>query len=229
MKIHGLQKLTLLDYPGHTACTVFLAGCDFDCPFCHNSELIGGEAPVLMQEDGLFSFLKKRKGILDGVAFTGGEPLLRRELPELMAAIKEEGFLIKLDTNGYHPDRLAEILERGLADYVAMDIKNSPEKYAKTAGVEKLDMGKIKESISLLMKGAKDYEFRTTVVEPLHDEASFRAISELIEGAGQYYLQAFADRDTVRFAGFSAPSKEKMEGYADIVRPFVGKVELRGI
>ena len=229
MKINGLQKLTLLDYPEHTACTVFLAGCDLDCPFCHNSELIGGGAPVVMEEEELFSFLKKRKGILDGVAFTGGEPLLRKDLPDVMRRIREEGFQIKLDTNGNHPDALAHILEAGLADYVAMDIKNSPEKYAETAGVKTLDLGKIRESISLLIHGSCAYEFRTTVIEQLHDEDSFRAIGPMIEGAEKYFLQAFADRDTVRFAGFTAPSEEKMKGYADIVRPFVQNVQLRGL
>ena len=230
MKIHGLQKLTLLDYPEHTACTVFLAGCDLDCPFCHNSELIGGGAPVLMEENELLAFLRKRKGILDGVAFTGGEPLLRPDLTDVMAAIREEGFQIKLDTNGYHPEALAQVLEKGLADYIAMDIKNSPEKYAETAGMETMDLGRIRESIRILIEGGRsDYEFRTTVIDPLHDEESFRAIGPMIKGAKKYFLQAFEDRDTVRFAGFSAPSKEKMEGYAELVRPYVQSVRLRGI
>lgn len=229
MKINGLQKLTLLDYPGHTACTVFLAGCDMDCPFCHNSDLITAGAPVLMEEDELFSFLKKRKGILDGVAFTGGEPLLRRDLPEVMAKIKEEGFLVKLDTNGNHPEALARVLEDGLADYVAMDIKNSPDRYAETIGLASFDPGKIFESIALLKDGGGDYEFRTTVIRQLHDEASFEGIAQMIKGAEKYFLQAFADRDSVRFAGFDAPSKEQMEQYLQIVKPFVREVQIRGI
>lgn len=229
MKINGLQKLTLLDYPGHTACTVFLAGCDMDCPFCHNSDLITGNAPVQTDDRELMAFLQKRKGILDGVAFTGGEPLLRKDLPDLMARIKEEGYQVKLDTNGNHPEELRRVINAGLADYVAMDIKNSAGRYAKTAGVAALDIGRIQESISLLIGGSCDYEFRTTVTAQLHDEESFRGIGPMIEGAKRYFLQAFADRDSVRFAGFSAPSKEEMESYAQIVRPFVKEVQIRGI
>lgn len=229
MKINGIQKLTLLDYPGHTACTVFLAGCDLRCPFCHNSELISAAAPAVMEEEELFSFLNKRKGILDGVAFTGGEPLLRPELPDVMARIRELGYLVKLDTNGTHPERLAAILAQGLADYVAMDIKNSPERYAETAGVETVDTEKITESISLLTGSTIDYEFRTTVTEQLHDAESFRKIGPWIRGANHYFLQAFADRDTVVYAGFSAPSPEKMQEYADLVRPYVREAGLRGV
>ena len=229
MKINGLQKLTLLDFPGHTACTVFLAGCDLRCPFCHNSELIWNDAPVLMEDDELFAFLRKRQGVLDGVAFTGGEPLLRPDLPEIMAKIKDMGFLVKLDTNGTHPDRLSNVLEKGLADYVAMDIKNCPELYARTSGVEHVDIGKIGRSISLLINGSCEYEFRTTVTEQLHDEGSFEKIGPWIEGADHYFLQAFTDRDTVRYAGFTAPTKEKMERFAFICRPFVQDVQLRGV
>ena len=229
MKINGLQKLTLLDYPGHTACTVFLAGCDMNCPFCHNSELITANAPAVMDDAELLSFLNKRKGILDGVAFTGGEPLLRKDLPKLISAVREMGYLIKLDTNGNHPKELARLMEEELVDYVAMDIKNSPERYAETAGVQAVDMQKIRESISLLTGGSCDHEFRTTVIEQLHDEQSFIDIGPMIEGAKRYFLQAFADRDTVRFSGFCAPSGEKLEQYAAIVRPYVGDVQLRGV
>lgn len=229
MNINGIQKLTLLDYPGRTACTVFLAGCDLRCPFCHNSELISANAPAVMDENGLYGFLETRKGILDGVAFTGGEPLLRPELPKIMKKIHEMGFLVKLDTNGTHPERLSAVLERGLADYVAMDVKNSPEKYAQTAGVEKIDIGKIDESISILVNGGIDHEFRTTVVGQLHDETSFGQIGPWIKGAKRYFLQAFADRETVVYAGFTAPSKEKMQVYADIVRPYVNETALRGV
>lgn len=229
MNINGLQKLTLLDYPGHTACTVFLSGCAFRCPFCHNFELAESKAPVLMDETELFAFLKKRKGILDGVAFTGGEPLLRPELPKILASIKQEGFKVKLDTNGYHPKELRSVIAQDLVDYVAMDIKNSPEKYARTAGLSSLDFSRIEESISMLLDEPCDYEFRTTVIEQLHDADSFRAIGPLIKGARQYFLQAFIDRDTVPYAGFTAPPKETMEEYADLVRSFVREVSLRGV
>ncbi len=229
MNIHGLQKLTLLDFPGHTACTVFLAGCDMRCPFCHNAELLDASAPPVMDDMELMGFLQKRRSVLDGVAFTGGEPLLRRDLPELLEQVRRLGFRIKLDTNGLHPDALKTVLERDLADYVAMDIKNSRERYAATSGLDKVDLDKIDQSVSLLMTRAPDYEFRTTVVAQLHDEDSFRGIGPWISGAKRYFLQAFTDRNSVPFAGFSAPATETMEMYASIVRPFVREVSLRGL
>ena len=177
MKIHGLQKMTLLDFPGKVACTVFLGGCDLRCPFCHNAELIDGTAPAVMDEEELLAFLKKRQGLLEGVAVTGGEPLLRgTELVSLAEKIRDLGYPLKLDTNGTHPERLARLTEAGLVSYVAMDIKNSPERYAETSGLEKMDLGPVRESVSLLMGGKTEYEFRTTTVAELHDEASFRKI-----------------------------------------------------
>ena len=229
MKIHGFQKLTLLDYPGLTACTVFLAGCDLRCPYCHNAGLLDTSALPLMDDGELIAFLQKRKGLLDGVAFTGGEPLLNRELPDVMGKIKSMGYRVKLDTNGLHPETLKTVLNGGLADYVAMDIKNSRDKYAAASGVATVDPGLIDRSISLIMDRAPDYEFRTTVVEQLHNEDSFRAIGPWIRGAKRYFLQAFVDRDTVPFRGFTAPDAGRMEKYASIVRPFVGEVSLRGI
>lgn len=229
MKINGLQKLTLLDFPGRTACTVFLAGCDFRCPFCHNFELTDASAETVMESEELLDFLKGRVGRLDGVAITGGEPTMRKDLPELLEAIKALGFETKLDTNGNNPKALKLILDRHLVDYAAMDIKNSPELYALTAGVEKVNTDNITESLQLLKASGIDYELRTTVVDQLHNADSFRAIGPWIEGAPRYFLQAFADRDTVPFGGFSAPSREKMEEYAQIVRPFVKNVQLRGI
>ena len=229
MKIHGLQKMTLLDFPGKVACTVFLGGCDFRCPYCHNFELVDGSAPAIMEEGELFAFLEKRKGLLDGVAITGGEPTLRSDLPELMRRIKDMGYAVKLDTNGGHPDRLAAILGAGLADYVSMDIKNSPEKYARTVGLDAVDLAPIRESVRLLTAGEADYEFRTTVVDELHDAADFEAIGRWIAGAKRYFLQAFADRDSVPFAGLHAPSDEKMRRYADIARRYVPQTQLRGV
>ena len=229
MIIHGLQKMTLLDFPGRVACTVFLGGCDMRCPFCHNAELIDGSAPPVMEEEELLAFLKKRQGLLEGVAITGGEPLLRPDIISLAEKIRDLGYPMKLDTNGTHPDRLREIIDRGLAAYVAMDIKNSPDRYAVTAGVDTLDMGKIRESVSLLMEGRTDYEFRTTVVAELHDADSFRGIGEWIRGAKRYYLQKFTDRDTVPFGGFHAPADNEMHAYAEIAREYVPSVELRGM
>ena len=229
MKIHGLQKMTLLDFPGRVACTVFLGGCDFRCPYCHNFELVDGSAPAIMEEGELFAFLQKRRGLLDGVASTGGEPTLRPDLPELMRRIREMGYAVKLDTNGGHPRRLAEILEEGLADYVSMDIKNSPEKYARTCGLEQVDLEPIRESVRLLMAGETDYEFRTTVVDELHQAADFEAIGAWIAGARRYFLQAFVDRDSVPFGGLHAPGDESMRAYARIAGRYVEDTRLRGV
>ena len=229
MKIHGLQKMTLLDFPGRVACTVFLGGCDMRCPFCHNAELIDGSAPPVMDEEELLAFLKKRQGLLEGVAVTGGEPLLRPDFISLAEKIRDLGYPLKLDTNGTHPDRLREVVRRGLAAYVAMDIKNSPERYAETAGLETLDLAPVRESAALLMEGQTDYEFRTTVVAELHDEDSFRGIGEWIRGAKRYFLQKFTDRDTVPFEGFHAPAEDEMREYLRIAREYVPAAELRGM
>lgn len=229
MKLHGLQKMTLLDFPGQVACTVFLGGCDFRCPFCHNYELVDGSAPAIMEDTELFAFLEKRRGLLDGVAITGGEPCLRPDLPGLLRRIKDMGYAAKLDTNGTHPALLRSILEEGLADYVAMDVKNSPEKYARTVGLDAIDLTPIRESVELLKSGNTDYEFRTTVVDELHEDRDFEAIGPWIAGAKRYFLQAFTDRDSVPFGDLHAPSKQKLERYADIVRPFVAEICLRGV
>ena len=228
MKIHGLQKMTLLDYPGKVACTVFLGGCDMRCPFCHNAELLDGSAPALMEDGELLDFLKKRQGLLDGVAVTGGEPLLRSDLGVLFEKIRDLGYPVKLDTNGTHPDRLRDSIDRGLVQYVAMDIKNAPERYAETAGLEQLDLSPVRESVSLLMEGTIPYEFRTTVVAELHDEDSFRGIGNWIRGAEQYFLQAFTDRDTVPFAGFHTPGEAELARYLEIMRRYVPSAALRG-
>ena len=229
MKIHGLQKLTLLDFPGRVACTVFLGGCDFRCPFCHNFELVDGSAPAIMDENELFAFLEKRRGLLDGVAITGGEPTLRADLPNLMTRVREMGYAVKLDTNGTHPDRLADLLDGGLVDYVAMDIKNSPEKYAATAGLERIDLEPIRRSVRLLMASGVDHEFRTTVVDEFHEAADFEAIGAWIEGAKRYFLQAFIDRDSVPFGNLHAPSVEKLRQYEAVARRYVPDAQLRGV
>ena len=227
MLIQGLQKLTLLDFPGHVACTVFLGGCDFRCPFCHNSELIGGGEAV-MDDAALLAFLKKRQGLLDGVAFTGGEPLLR-DLAPLLREIRALGFAVKVDTNGNHPDRLRALVEEGLVDYVAMDIKNSPEKYAATIGLETFDLTAVNESLAFLKTGAVDYELRTTAVAEYHTGEDFRAIGGWIEGAKRYFIQCYTHRDSVLCSGLHAPAEEDLRRWCDIVRPFVGEANLRGV
>ena len=229
MLIKGLQKLTLLDYPTKTACTIFTGGCNFRCPFCHNASLVidvnEGEK---YETDEVLTFLKKRQGLLDGVCVTGGEPLLQKDIKEFLGNIKSMGYAVKLDTNGYSPDRLIDIVEEKLVDYVAMDIKNAPAHYPETCGLEGMDLAPVYESIDLLRSGTVDYEFRTTVVDELHDENSFRDIAELISGAKRYFLQPFTDRDTVAFAGLHAPSAAQLAQYLDIIRPHVGEVALRG-
>lgn len=228
MKIYGLQKMTLLDFPGHVACTVFTGGCDFRCPFCHNYELAEGSAEPVMEEDALFTFLEKRRGLLDGVAFTGGEPCLQKELPEMMRRVRQMGYAVKLDTNGNHPEVLDALLREGMCDYVAMDIKNSPSKYSRTCGVEYVDLSAVEESIRILLQGNTDYEFRTTVVSELHEDQDFEEIGRMISGAERYFLQSFTDRDTVPFAGFHAPETAELQRFAGIAGKYVTNVYLRG-
>ena len=229
MKIHGLQKMTLLDFPGHVACTVFTGGCDMRCPFCHNFELVDGSAPPIMEEEELFAFLEKRRGLLDGVAFTGGEPCLQKNLPDLMKRVKQMGYSIKLDTNGNHPDMLRRMMEEGLLDYVAMDIKNSPDKYALTAGLRQIDMGPIRESVKMLMEGPVNYEFRTTCVAQFHEEEDFVKIGEWLEGAKAYFLQSFTDRDSVPFGNLTAPTREEIYTFCRTVQRFIPNTHVRGV
>lgn len=227
MDINGIQKLTLLDYPGKVACTVFLAGCDLRCPYCHNSELWTAEAPSVMTEEEFFEFLGKRKNMLDGVCVTGGEPTLRAELPDFLARIKELGLCVKLDSNGLRPDVLRRLIHAGRVDRIAMDVKNDLPRYPLTCGLKRMNVAPVTESIELLLSSGVDCEFRTTVVDELHDEESFYNIRRMIDGANEYYLQPFADRSTVRFEGFHPPAEEKMKAYLEIVRPFVKKAAIR--
>ena len=229
MKLHGIQKMTLLDFPGVVSCTIFLGGCDFRCPFCHNFELIDGTAQPVMEEDELIDFLRSRKALLDGVAITGGEPCLHKDLPALIRRIRAEGYKVKLDTNGYHPALLKEILDEKLVDYVAMDIKNAPEKYALTCGLDAINLDIINESIALLMNGGTDYEFRTTVIKEFHEAADFEAIGKWIQGAKRYFLQRFTDRDSVPYGNLSAPSFDEMKEYAEIAKKYIPETQLRGV
>jgi len=222
--------MTLLDFPGHVACTVFLGGCDFRCQFCHNYELVEGVMPAAMTEEEFFGFLDKRHGLLDGVAITGGEPCLRPDLPEFIKKINDAGYPVKLDTNGNHPDVLKKLLDKKLVAYVAMDIKNSPKKYAWTIGPdETFDLANVEESISLLLNSDIDYEFRTTVISQYHDENDFKEIGEWIRGAKNYFLQGFTDRDAVPDHSLTAPSPEDMIKYRDIAKEFVSFAAIRGV
>ena len=231
MFLSGLQKLTLLDYPGKVACTVFTAGCNFRCPFCHNAGLVLPERLFQdVTEEEIMAFLKKRTGILDGVAVTGGEPLLHKELPAFLRQIKDLGYLVKLDTNGSFPDRLETLLSEGLVDRVAMDIKNSPDLYAKTAGIAHLDLTNIESSKNLLLSGSVEVEFRTTVVKGLHSRESLIEAAKWIAGAKEYYLQQFKDSgDVIAISGLSAYDEKEMHALADAVKPYVPGVQVRGI
>lgn len=199
------------------------------CPFCHNYELVDGSAPPIMEEEELFAFLEKRRGLLDGVAFTGGEPCLQKNLPDLMKRVKQMGYSIKLDTNGNHPDMLRRMMEEGLLDYVAMDIKNSPDKYALTAGLRQIDMGPIRESVKMLMEGLVNYEFRTTCVAQFHKEEDFVKIGEWLEGAKAYFLQSFTDRDSVPFGNLTAPTREEIYTFCRTVQRFIPNTHVRGV
>ena len=230
MVIQGLQKLTLLDYPGKVACTIFTAGCNFRCPFCHNASLVidtykNQEIP----EEELFSFLKKRTGVLDGVCVTGGEPLIQQGIEDLLLKIKELGYAVKLDTNGSFPDKLRRLVEQGLVDYVAMDIKNSQESYGKTIGIEEYDIENVNRSVQYLLRGNVPYEFRTTVVQELHRRSDFESIGRWIEGAQHYYLQQFVDSGDIIQSGRHGYHKDIMSQALEIVRKRVPTAELRGL
>ena len=234
MNIAGLQKLTLLDYPGKVACTVFLGGCNFRCPFCHNSGLLT-EGDPLMDGEGLLAFLDGRRGILDGVCITGGEPTLQPGLAHLRRQIRARGFSVKLDTNGSNPSVLRELLEEGLVDYVAMDVKNGPAAYGLTVGVEGFDLSSVEESIRLLTEGRVDYEFRTTVAPPLHSGESLsdmgRWLLELTGGerVRRLFLQAFVDRDTVPMRSLREPDRAELESYGEKLAFCTRYLGLRGV
>lgn len=229
MDIAGLQKTTLLDYPGRVACTVFLAGCDLRCPFCHNASLVLPErktTPRMTRED-LLAFLRTRRGKLDGVCVTGGEPTLYRELPELLKEIRSLGFQTKLDTNGTRPDALKTLLTGGLVDYVAMDIKNGPSRYRETCGGVDV-LPQVRESAAVLMVGSVEYEFRTTVCHPFHTPDSLREIGQWLRGAKRYYLQRFVDSGDLIGRGVSQLTQEEMEALRLAVLPDIPNTHLRG-
>ena len=239
MLIAGLQKMSLVDFPGKVACTVFTGGCNLHCPFCHNSELLASP-PTAMSGDELFAFLEKRTGLLDGVCVTGGEPCLQKDLPDFLRRLRQLPFAVKLDTNGLFPDVLGTVLSEGLADYVAMDVKNSPERFTETAGLSGCASGpmeRFRESLSLLFSSSVPFELRTTVVKQFHDRAAFEGIRSLLlpyigrygRKAPAYYLQPFRDRETVPYAGLTAPSESELRAYAEILAPAADHVTIRGI
>ena len=230
MDIQGLQKVTLLDFPGRVACTVFLAGCNFRCPFCHNASLVTHVDPDRdIPEEEILSFLKKRRGVLDGVCITGGEPLLAPGLDRLIREIKDLGYEVKLDTNGSSAERLKTLAGSGMIDYIAMDIKNAPGKYGMTIGIDGYDMSNIFKSVDYLMSGSVPFEFRTTVVREFHKREDFEEIGRWLEGAPAYYLQGFVDSGDVIRPGLRAYTKEIMEQALGMVKKYIPAAGLRGI
>ena len=230
MRIDGLQKMTLLDFPGKVACTVFTGGCNFRCPFCHNALLVT-ELPENPDYtvDEILSFLKKRSGLLDGVAITGGEPLMNPDIADFIKKIRDLGYSVKLDTNGSYPDRLRSIVGEGLVDYVAMDIKNCKEKYAETIGLKSCDLSKIEESIEFLKSGTVDYEFRTTIVNEFHTVEDIRKAAEWIKGATRYFLQNFVDSGNLIDESVTGVGKQTMLEMQKAAADFVPQTEIRGI
>lgn len=230
MKICGLNKTTLLDYPGKVAATVFLGGCNFRCPFCHNGGLVlrpGDELEI--EKEAVLALLRKRRGILEGVCVTGGEPTLASDLPDFLESVKALGYHVKLDTNGTRPGVIRELLEKKLVDCIAMDIKSSPGNYGKVAGIRQLDMDNILESVELIRRDAPAYEFRTTVVRGLHCKDDFRELGNWLAGVEAYFLQAYQDSGQVIQQGFSSFTKEEMEEFCHILRVTIPRVQIRGM
>lgn len=255
MIISGLQKTTLLDYPGHIACTIFFGKCNLRCPFCHNMELVlNPEHFPTFSIDDILKFLKDRKGKLNGVAITGGEPLLNKDIEELLRPIKEIGYPIKLDTNGFFPEMIERLIDEKLVDMFAMDIKSGWTNYLKVAGVAinknavvnttrpNYDANyndvhsepnnwqeKVKKSISLLINKAEDYEFRTTCVKGLHTEADFVEIKDMISGAKKYFLQDYKAAPDMENLPFKPFLREELEKFKNIVKDSIEFVDIRGI
>jgi len=226
MKICGFLPLTLLDFPGRTACTVFTSGCNLRCPYCHNAAIARSDAPTI-EESELFDFLNRRRGLLDGVCISGGEPLLQSDLPDFIRKIKEQGFAIKLDTNGTLP--IEDLLAAGLVDYIAMDLKNSLEEYPKTIGADGFNAAVLLKNIEALRNSGAEYEFRTTMVRELHTSASLRSLASIIRPDEKWFLQQYRGQNTGNEWSLSAFSVAEMTGFQAELAGFVPLVELRGI
>jgi pyruvate formate lyase activating enzyme len=238
MLIGGLQKLTLLDFPKKIACIVFTSGCNFRCPYCHNSGLVTKITDSFLPEEEILNFLKKRQGLLDGVVITGGEPLLQKDIIPFIKKIKDLGFLVKLDTNGSYPEVLKSLVEENLLDYVAVDIKNTKELYNKTCGLVEgriinglpsIDFTKIDATIKFLLSDKVDYEFRTTVVKELHSKESLLALSNWVGKAKRHYLQNFKDSDSVIKTGFHSYTDDELKAIYKSIAPKFNNLQLRGI
>ena len=230
MILGGLVKTTLLDYPGKIACTVFTQGCNFRCPFCHNALLVTrqNENQNTVTEDELLAFLKKRIGILDGVCLTGGEPLLDPDVFDFIKKIKDIGYKVKLDTNGSFPGKLEKLIDGELVDYVAMDVKNTFEKYGLTVGIDGFNTDKVRRSIDILREGKLPFEFRTTLVGEFHAEEDFENIGKALAGAKKYFLQKFSDSGDLICDGLHEVDKKSAALMLERVRKYIPSAELRG-
>lgn len=227
--IRGLQKTTLLDYPGKVAATVFLGGCNMRCPFCHNMNLVCSDDLPEFSEEDILRFLSSRTGILDGVCITGGEPTLYKDLPNFIRSIKDIGFSVKLDTNGTNPEMIALLFDEHLIDYVAMDIKSSFSNYGRACGIPDIDLSPVKRSIDILLKGTCEYEFRTTAVEEYLDDTAVSDIAEAIKGAKHYFLQGYVESQFVPDKSLHAVQKEKLLEYTGELSKYIDHVEIRGL
>ena len=229
IKICGLQRLTLLDFPGEIACTVFLGGCNFRCPFCHNASLVDPQRiEKLISEDDFFAFLDSRVGKLGGVCISGGEPTVYPEVYSFIKRIKEKGFKVKLDTNGTSPELIERLISDSLLDYIAMDIKSSKEGYQKAIGKSDFDISLIERSVSIIMSSDLNYEFRTTLVRGIHSPEDMRAIGQWIRGAKRYFLQSFRDSGDILTEGCSALDSAALKAYLSIACEYIPTAELRG-
>ncbi|MDY5930941.1 MAG: anaerobic ribonucleoside-triphosphate reductase activating protein [Candidatus Ornithospirochaeta sp.] len=228
MIIHGFQKMTLVDFPGKVACILFTGHCSFRCPFCHNGSLVlDPESQPVVDNDEVFSYLERRRRMLDGVVVTGGEPTLQPDLIPFMRRIKDLGYHVKLDTNGYFPDAVEAAIESGCVDYIAMDVKNSLGMYAQTAGIPSFDPSRILRSISILMEGRTDYEFRTTVVRELHSVESIDQMGRMLKGARRHFLQSYVYSEDIIDPVYSAPTADQMERYSEILKTYIENVSIR--
>lgn len=229
MIICGYEKFSMVDFDGKITCTVFTGGCNFRCPFCHNGALVIGDVKSGQIDcDEVFDYLQKRKGLVDAVSVTGGEPTLQSDLADFLRKVRDLGYQTKLDSNGLRPDVLRRIVEQDLVDYLAMDVKNSPEKYALTVGLEKIDLGKINESIDLLKTCGVDHEFRTTVIKEFHTDEDMRAIAEWVKGAKRYVMQKYKDSEGCISHGYTPLEKDDVQRFATYFDGLVEKVDLRG-
>lgn len=228
MIISGFQKLTLLDFPGHTACTIFTSGCNMRCPFCHNASLVTGTAEENYTEDEILSYLKKRQGLLDGVAITGGEPLLHKDIGDFIKKIKDLGFAVKLDTNGSFPERLKVLIDGGLLDYIAMDIKNCKEKYSLAAGKD-INVSDIEKSVELIKNSGIPHEFRTTVTKELHNEEDIISVARWLGEGEKYFLQQFKDSGEILASGQSAVHPDELNKFSAAAQKYGVLCETRGI